>query len=175
MTQGGLIVEAETPGVSSHWGFSTSQPCGLRHVTSSLYLECLDTGTVTIGKAGASRGRSLVLPRQEAAVAAGSWHRLSDHIWASRNWYCRPRAVSRKRLCCLNEGVEMQCTLEKIACGDLSGVDCCGGRFLTHPVWGVFPAHRTQCLHGGSNLPSACLSSPGLLFTGPQRTSAVLV
>lgn len=48
MTQGGLIVEAETPGFSFHWGFwmssPSSQPCGLKHVTSPLYLENLDSG-----------------------------------------------------------------------------------------------------------------------------------
>lgn len=53
MTQGGLIVEAETPGFSFHWGFwmssPNSQPCGLKHVTSPQYLDSGYNGDGSLG------------------------------------------------------------------------------------------------------------------------------
>ena len=61
----------------------------------------------------------------------------------------------------------MQCSLEKIVCTDLSGVDCFGGVSLTHPGAGFF-LPTVWHLHGGSSL------LPELVWaTGPQVASAI--
>lgn len=101
MTQGELIVEAEARGFSS----GASGPVVLGTSPPPLHPECLPNserhGDGSSGKVGASHGRSLVPRRQEGSC--NSFRLLASlHIRASRSRYYGPRAVSRKRLCCLN-------------------------------------------------------------------------
>lgn len=81
MTQGELIGEAEARGFSSGASGLSAQPCGLRHFplcTRSAFLTVNVTAMAPQVKwVHPMEGAWCLGGRREAAIASGSWHRLT--------------------------------------------------------------------------------------------------